>query len=59
MRLTFTGQSVASVADHSWLYGVSPGKTGEPGATGGEMSQTRFVEFIGQVCVAANTHGVG
>ncbi len=38
--LTFTGQSAPIRAVHCCEYGVSPGNTGVPGASGGEMSQT-------------------
>ena len=39
MALTLTGQLSPRVADQRWLYGVSPGNTGERASTGGEMSQ--------------------
>jgi hypothetical protein len=31
------------VAAHCWRYSVSPGKTGKPSRTGGDMSHKRFI----------------
>ena len=37
---TFTGQVPDSVIVHSWWNAVSPGNTGAPASTGGEMSHS-------------------
>lgn len=55
MALTLTGQSALNRALQRWLYGVSPGKTGDAAEIGGEMSHSicdmmAFIEAGGLRC---------